>query len=156
VSEDLQSSKRKFRTLSFGKVRLTEINVDLLLGLRLMSTAGFLHRKPEVSAPARTGMRIMAAHFTRATQLASAVLAIAQCRVSVSVTSQCSVELGGRIKLVFGKDRGVGTGEAGSAAAPPSFGAGSSAPPEVCRCGRLSVMIVYRLKSPAFVCFCFL
>jgi len=79
VSEDLQSSKRKFRTLSFGKVRLTEINVDLLLGLRLMSTAGFLHRKPEVSAPARTGMRIMAAHFTGATQLASAVLAIAQC-----------------------------------------------------------------------------
>ena len=63
----------------FWKVRLTEINVDLLLGLRLMSTAGFLHRKPEVSAPARTGMRIMAAHFTRATQLASAVLAIAQC-----------------------------------------------------------------------------
>jgi len=49
--------------------------------------------------------------------------------------------------------RGVGTGGAGSAAAPTTFGAASSAPSKVCRCDRLSVMIIYRWKSPAFVCY---
>ena len=35
------------------------------------------------------------------------------------------------------------------------LGRGSSAPPEVCRCDRLTVMIINRWKSPAFVCLCF-
>ena len=51
--------------------------------------------------------------------------------------------------------RGVGTGGAGPAAAPPTFAVGYSGPPEDCRCDRLTVMIIHRWKSPAFVCFCF-
>ena len=46
---------------------------------------------------------------------------------------------------------GVEQGEQGtSAAAPSTFGAGEqcSASPKVCRCDRLSVMIIYRWKSP--------
>jgi len=44
-------------------------------------------------------------------------------------------------------------GGAGLGAAVPTFGAGSSAPQEVCRCDRLTVMIIYRWKSLAFVFF---
>jgi len=44
--------------------------------------------------------------------------------------------------------RGLGTGEAWSAAAPPTFGSvGGNSSAKVCRCDRLTVMISYRWKS---------
>jgi len=51
--------------------------------------------------------------------------------------------------------RGVGTGEQSQRLLPQPLGRGSSAPPEVCRCDRLTVMIIDKWKSPAFVCFYF-
>jgi len=64
-----------------------------LIDLWLLSTAGFLHRKPEVS-------ELWLYIFIRATLL---VIAHGVC-VSVSVTSRCSVELAGRIELAVGTD----------------------------------------------------
>jgi len=60
---------------------------------------------------------------------------------------------------IFGSGRVSGAGaseqgEPGQRLLPQLLGQGSSAPPKVCQCDRLTVMIIYRWKSLAFVCFC--
>ena len=83
---------------------------------------------------------------------------VASCHVGrceLSISECCVILLQFIVTQLQQHDGKSGASEQGEQGQ-PNFCGGERAPPEVCRCDRLTVMTIYMWKSPAFVCFCFL